>query len=573
MEPVNAHQQPMPAMHTHPQKPPLAWLPAVLLALATLLSPAVTLAQTNPSGTAGDRPAFTFSGSTTLTGQYATAPSRATQISEEFLRYQLNATLGIHGMPVTARLYLTTEPSFGRTNQQRFSLSANPAQLHVPLPVISWFRDITIGRSAPSYSRYTLHGTRVDGVSAEMTPGPLYMAFVTGRTERASGGAAFGQAGFNRTVIGGKAGGGSPDGNHLHATFLRVYDDPESLAPADRRPGLTPRDNFVTGLQGGLDLFQHTLQLRGEISGSVHTMDRESAEMDGLEDIPVAIRDLVNPNISTTVDYAWSLHARTDLSSTRLTGNLEWVGPGYRSLGNPWLRNDIFLWQARIDQNFMDRRVPVHLQARRSRDNLIQWKNGTTYTTQLAFGAGLRLPQRPSLQLRFTPHFQENTERGIDIRSLMVSLNSSYTYRIAGRQSTTSIFLTFQDNSAHITALEYQRYSVSINEIFMLSRAVMLRGAFTWNHARFEVRNLAIITGETSATWRTGRDLSLSGGLRVSSQADYGSRFGFHLSADVAAGVFGTLRIKAEQDFFRDDFEGVNDFDRSVVSASLTRRF
>lgn len=548
-------------------------LPVLLVALPALPFPAASQAQTNPSGTAGDRPALTFSGSTTLTGQYATAPARSTQISEEFLRYQLNATLGIHGMPVNARLYLTTEPSFGRTSQQRFSLSASPAQLHVPLPVISWFRDITIGRSAPSYSRYTLHGTRVDGVSAEMTPGPVYLAFVTGRTERASSGAGFGQAGFTRTVIGGKAGGGSPDGTHLHATFLRAYDDPESMAPADRRPGLTPRDNFVTGLQGGLDLFARAVQLRGEVSGSVHTMDRESAEIDGLDDIPAAIRDLVNPNISTTVDYAWSLHARTDLSTTRLTGNLEWVGPGYRSLGNPWLRNDIFLWQARIDQNFLDRRVPVHLQARRSRDNLIQWKNGTTYTTQLVFGVGLRLPRRPSLQLRFTPYFQENAERGVDIRSFMVSLNSSHTYRIAGRQSTTSLFLTFQDNSAHMPALEYRRYAVSLNEVFMMTRAVMLRGAFTWNHARFETRNLTITTGEASATWQTGRDLSLSGGLRVSSQADYGSRFGFHISADMAAGVFGTLRIKAEQDFFRDDFEGHNDFDRSVISASLTRRF
>lgn len=519
-----------------------------------------------------DRPPITFSGSTTLSGQYANIPAAGSQLANEFLRYQINATLGVYGMPINAQLYLTTEPSRGRSNQQRFSISANPRLLHNRLPVISWFTDFTFGRTAPTYSRFTLQGTRVDGFSAEMNPGSVYLAFVTGRAERSSG-AATGRPGFDRNVIGGKIGYGDPQKSHLHLTYLRIRDDTESLLPVDRPFGITPAENHVAGLKGGLNFGGRTFRLEGEVAGSVFTRDSEEASIDGLDQIPDWLKDWINPNISTSFDYAWSVNSQLNLANTRVNGGAEWVGPGYRTLGNLWLRNDLFSWNSRVEQFFHNRRIYVHAQARQNRDNLIPWKDGTTYTTSYGFGLGLRFPGYPSLQINVAPHYQENSPRGIDIKTMLVSVMSSYTHRFGVHQSTTSVFASWQGNSTHNPMMDYTRYMFSLNEVFVLNRVLTLRGSFTWNKTEFELMDFSVVTGELGASYRKNRNIVFNGGARLASQADYGSRFGFYAGGEVGLGPLGTLSVHAEQSFFRDDFDGMRDYDQSLVRASLTKRW
>ncbi len=515
-------------------------------------------------------PDITFSGTTSVTGFYSNRPAAGSAVANEYVRYSFSGNIGLYGMPVRAALFLTTEPQAGRSSRQRFTISADPSQLFRAVPVLSWFSDISLGRTVPSYSRYTLEGTRVDGVSVVMDPGALHLAFVAGRAERSGGGR---RPGFNRYVMGGQLGAGKSDRSHFHLTVVRVHDDPSSLTGENRPAGVRPMETLAAGLKGGLVAYERKISLSGEIAGSVFTRDREASEITGLFELPRTADQLLNPNTSTSFDYAWNLNGRADFRSTRFRAGTEWVGPGYRTLGNPWLRRDLFSWQARVDQFFWNRRFSANVQTRRNRDNLIPWKEGTTTSTSWGFGAGLRIPGYPSVSVQIAPHFQENDARGVDITTLLVSVTSSYTYQIAGLQSTTSIFASWQDNSAHNPVMEYTRYTISVREVLRITRQLTGSGSFSWSSTDFHARRVTITSGELGATYRSGSGYSMSGGARLSNQQGRGNRTGFYISGEVSLGWAGTLSVRAEQDYFRDERQSDRDFDRSAVTATLTRRF
>ncbi len=541
--------------------------PAFVVMLFVLICIAGAVPKVNAQGSPPD---ITFSGTTSVTGFYSNRPAAGSAMESEYMQYRFSGNLGLYGMPVRASLFLTTESQTGRANRQRFSISADPSQLLRPIPVLSWFSDISLGRTVPSYSRYTLEGTRVDGVSVVMNPGALHLAFVTGRAERSGIGS---RPGFDRYVTGGQLGAGKSDRNHMFLTVIRVHDDPSSLAVDERPSGVRPMENVAAGLKGQLVAWERQLTLSGEIAGSVFTRDREASDVTGLFELPRTADQLLSPNTSTSFDYAWNLNGRADFGSTRLRAGTEWVGPGYRTLGNTWLRRDLFSWQARVDQFFWNRRFSANVQTRRNRDNLIPWKEGTTRSTSWGFGAGLRIPGYPSVSVQVAPHFQENDARGVDITTVLVSLTSSYTYQIAGLQSTTSLFASWQDNSAHNPLMEYTRYTMSVREVLRITRQLTASGSFSWSATEFSARRVTVTSGELGATYRSGGGYSISGGARISSQQGRGDRTGFYISGEVNLGWAGTLSVRAEQDYFRDEIQSDRDFDRSAVKGTLTRRF
>ena len=101
-------------------------------------------------------------------------------------------------------------------------------------PEWSWGRAY-LGSFTDSYSPLTWDGVRVQGVGAAINPGLLRLGAFTGRTQRAVAGGAVDGA-YSRWMSGGRLGVGrasSPHAPYLDVVFLRVADDPSSLAEPD----------------------------------------------------------------------------------------------------------------------------------------------------------------------------------------------------------------------------------------------------------------------------------------------------------------------------------------------------
>jgi len=267
-----------------------------------------------------------------------------------------------------------------------------------------------LGTFSESYSSRTFAGLRVRGAGVELNPGLLRFGVFGGNAQRAVfGGLSSGT--YTRHAVGGRIGLGRErngrDASFIQLMLVRAWDDETSLPNAtdsaapplppdipDNPFAVTPQDNFVVGLAGGLSMLAGKLFLKGELDGSLHTRDRRADPLaqEELGRYPGILRDVMTPRVGTHGDFAYSTEATlrlprlpgaTRASPRTLTATLgyHFTGPGYVSLGTPSLFNDY----RKIDARTALRVGPwrLRLDAATQRDNVLGQKLSTTTRTRL----------------------------------------------------------------------------------------------------------------------------------------------------------------------------------------------
>jgi len=322
----------------------------------------------------------------------------------------LNPTLSLLGsVDLTVNLLLSTEQGSdvglrGLPGRQNL----NELGLH---PRWRWGRG-HLGAFNETYTANTLGGIRLRGAGLELNPGIFRVGAFGGRASSAVfGGLTTGS--YARTMVGGRIGlGRDPQRvqrpSFLEIIVLRAWDDENSLPAADSAAApvlpegadanpfaVTPEDNLVAAVVGGLRLFGERLYWTGEVDAAVHTRDRRAsplaqAELDGY---PGLLNDILTPRIGTHGDYAYStelelrvahLPGTTRQSPRTLVASLgyRYAGPGYVSLGTPISLNDL----RRIEAKTAVRvgRAMWRLDGWRQRDNVLGQKLATTTRHRLA---------------------------------------------------------------------------------------------------------------------------------------------------------------------------------------------
>jgi uncharacterized protein YjdB len=294
--------------------------------------------------------------------------------------------VGLHGLPGRQRL--------------------NEFGLH---PTWSWGR-AHVGTFSETYSARTYAGLRIRGGGVELNPGLLRFGVFGGSAQSpVFGGLTSG--GFARRAVGGRIGLGRDNGN-AYASFLQVmvvrtWDDETSLpSPTDSGApvlppdvpanpyAVTPEENFVVGLAGGIGLFAGKLYLKGEIDGAVHTRDRRADPIaeEELSGYPDVLKGIMTPRLGTHGDYAYSTEATLRLptlpGATRsaprtltATVGYQYSGPGYVSLGTPSLFNDYRKVDARAAVRLGSSQI--RLDGLTQRDNVLGQKSATTTRNRL----------------------------------------------------------------------------------------------------------------------------------------------------------------------------------------------
>jgi len=299
------------------------------------------------------------------TGVYAEAygiSGRAGRRPGQTLRFYASPTMSWMGLSLGANLLWSTENQFAAQTLNRYYLN----------PRWSWGQ-LHAGDYVPTVSRYTANSVRVRGGGVELTPWRMRFGFTAGRVQDATDLSTF-DAAPERTLFAGVVGFGEPTSTFLEISALRAED---SGGGADTLSA-PPQENVVAAGAGGLVLFGGTLRLRADGAASLFSRDTRAGELENVGQ-PEWTDDLFTARVSSRLDYAWSAEARVALRAFNVGAQLEQVGPGFTSLGNPYFVND--RREARLFGTFrlMRGRVSGNASVGQRRDNLADDKRGTTY--------------------------------------------------------------------------------------------------------------------------------------------------------------------------------------------------
>ncbi|MBK8549537.1 MAG: hypothetical protein IPL53_00200 [Ignavibacteria bacterium] len=108
---------------------------------------------------------------------------------------------------------------------------------------------------------------------------------------------------YRRDIYTGRLGIGQKDGSHFYFTGMYAKDDENSITLDPSNQTLTPKANYLFGMEGKLELFRKKLSLEGEIAGAMLTRDTREADLEN-EAIPEWVKNMVHPRSQAQ----WIIH-------------------------------------------------------------------------------------------------------------------------------------------------------------------------------------------------------------------------------------------------------------------------
>jgi hypothetical protein len=378
-----------------------------------------------------------FSGSASGFGEYGWVTGTGETLAEPRpeLRFSLSPSVSFWGFPLSLDVDLSTMESGLRQQLNKYRFFLHPAQWAEGVMNSSGFalsiKGIELGSCNPSWSPYTLSGAPVLGAAVELNPWYVYFAGAAGRTQRAVAVSDTTEGAYSRMLYSGKFGFGKKEGTHFYLTTLYAGDD--TIPPAGNwRPNpndttdtfevVRPQENYVLGAEFNLDLAEGAFRLESEVTGSELTRDKR-LPVEKWDWLPEWAANTFKPRMSSSIDFALKVRPSLNVLDTKVYGRLEFIGPGYQSLGAPGLRNDNMAVGGGIERSFLDNAVSVSASYASEHDNLLAQavedsfgrvvrvltlKSTTTRFTNWEASLGLTFPNLPYLQVGYYPYTQSS---------------------------------------------------------------------------------------------------------------------------------------------------------------------
>jgi len=386
----------------------------------------------------------TFSGSASLNGEQDFIGNiRGDTLRSPYsqLTFSLNPTLTVYGFPISFNFLLSSMEDDLKQALNKYKMYLDPEYLLQSSLNLSWLapsiKGVEIGSCNPSWSDLTLSGASVLGGAVEFNPWYIYTAAAVGRSQRAVEPSDTTDAAYSQMLYAVKLGGGRKEGTHFYLTGMYAGDDSGSLSSVlqpsgppdtiiengdttivqDSLDAVTPEENYVVGAELNLSFWEGAFAVFSEAAVSEFTRDNRMEVME-YEWLPGWVSSTFRPRLSSSIDFAYRVKPTLDVLDTRLYGEVSMVGPGYRSLGAPNLRNDNFAYGSGISRTFLNNQLSASAAFTRERDNIsvandslgnpIESKGLTTWFTSYSFDLGVAFTGVPYLQLGYYPYTQEN---------------------------------------------------------------------------------------------------------------------------------------------------------------------
>lgn len=233
----------------------------------------------------------------------------------------------------------------------------------------------TAGDAYPQFSRFTLNGILLRGLSLDLTPGNLRAAVAGGYSRRAVEMAPGASPAYDQLLGGIKLGGGDRSGTRGYLNVIAAKDDASSIGPTGL---VNPRQNLAGSIDGALCLWERALTIGGEIAGSAFSRDIRMIETALPRGMPGFVTAFYQPRISSQYDLAYTAEAQYARQGTTLKGSLKSIGPGYVTLGAPYLQNDTRGYELAAQQALWSRTLLLGAGYGASHDNLDHLQRATS---------------------------------------------------------------------------------------------------------------------------------------------------------------------------------------------------
>lgn len=498
---------------------------------------------------------------------------------------QLTPSVNLYGIPFGLNLLLSSENSSQRQNINSFSFLysvdaakemiqnkiENEGEESVPglMKFFSYFHSFGIGTNYPSYSQYTMQGVPVSGLSFEFNPGWFYLATALQKNQKPIDNSA-----FRRDLYSGRIGFGQKDDNHLFFTGIYANDNASSIIIDSLNRNLSPNSNYVFGVEGKINLFEDKLSFDGEIAGAMLTRDNRDPDLVN-EDIPQFVRNIFQPKISSQVDYAYSLNTTFDNSesNTKVSAGVRMIGPGYKSLGNPTLRNDKFEVSGKIEQKFVERQISVSLSMKYYRDNLINSKLFTTTTYSPGIKLGLKFKNYPFLNLSYYPSFLKNDAtdplKKVDFKNHLFTAVTGYNQKISDMMLSSNVFYMFNKSKSLDSLSGYTSNNFVITENLTFKSPLVLSAGFGMNFLNFADFSTRITNLDGSIGYTFFEQWNNTFGVNYSVEKNKSNRVGFYINSSYSLSEQVSIDLRVEKNNYSDQLLSSNDYDEIIARTTL----
>ena len=378
-----------------------------------------------------------------------------------------------------------------------------------------WLR-LSAGDVSPSWSRYSLSGTRLRGGRLELTPGLLTLEVTGGRAARAIGpreDEAVRRLSYERMLYGGRLGYGNHSRSYFMLSGFYARDDEGSIDVPDsffdeqqdpeagfgggtgrtRRNFSPPAENLLVSPEFQVSLFGQAFQIGGQGSVSAFTRDVRSEQIDASEvDVPEFLTDIMGVHSSTRLGYAGSAHANIRVEPADLRLEYERIQPGFETLGVRSMRDDRQRYSASLGLDLFDRRLQLDNSIGFDEDNLLGDRVQTQQGLDYSFDATAQLSQWFSLSAGYGLTTSETIAADPEVE-VGTSEHTSHTVRLQ------PMFNLMRDQTTH---------SISLSAFYQTFEAV----------SRFE-EDERVSDGHTLNAM-VGYNVSLFGGVRVNASVN-----------------------------------------------------
>jgi len=467
------------------------------------------------------------------------------------------------------------------TDKQKDKLEANAkskvtSKLHPMLKIMSSFRSLGIGTSYPDYTPLTVRGVPLTGVNVELNPGLLYLAFGGFKNQKP-----IDNLTYRRDIYTGRLGIGQKDGSHFYFTGMYAKDDENSITLDAANQSLTPKANYLFGMEGRLDLFRKKLSLEGEISGAMLTRDTRDADLEN-EAIPTWVKNMVHPKISSSVDYSYTLKGTftNEKSATKVTAGMRMLGPGYTSLGIPNLSTDKLEIKSKVEQKLSKRQISLSGEFMWYRDNLIDWKRNTTSVARFSLNAGFRFKGLPAVNILFAPTFMTNdaltgSSDKLDNKFFVTSVFTGHAYKIKNMNMHSSVAY-FMNSSSNLDSIITENVSVhnlmfsqSVGFTFPLN----ISGSFSMSFAKYPGEYSRILSGDISADYTLFELVNSFIGFGTAYEKQSNKKNTFYMGVSLGYEGYINFEVRAEKNLYHSWKDNTTNYDEFLIKGIVTTRF
>lgn len=296
-------------------------------------------------------------------------------------RFSLTSAGSLPFLTLGIGLFYTSEDRFTSQRINRFNIK----------PQWQWGA-IDVGDFSPSFTEYTLAGFPVRGGQLSLFPKFFRFTLLGGESKRAD----TANKTYKRNLAGLRLG-----TSFFTINVLKVKDDINSLPKEDTA---RPEENLVGGIESNFSIFRF-LAFSLEGAGSLHTRDLRSDTIRH-ERIPEFIYHIYQPRRSSRVDFAIRNGLKLSLRLFTIDFSFSQVGPGYTSLGVPYLKNDSRRFRGAVTTKIVPK-TTIDFSLEREYENLAQDKLATTKTQ----GLGISLRFVPNQRLSINTSFNQKQQR------------------------------------------------------------------------------------------------------------------------------------------------------------------